>query len=254
MSDKLLKDIDRFTGYFRGQIEEVSTLSTKHAELYQRLLYASILDTLAGTVLPRRTNRDRFVSFVRRFCRWPDGERVSLPHLVQLIKRNPDPAFEKLRVWALSSYRALPVHLGDFMPISHDPSFDDVQSKWPSPKEHRTPLEGVDLVSLQHVELLYAYRNTLVHEFRIPGYGMDFSDKDSPFYHRMSLVDDVSDVSTVEDWSLLPSTAELVYPWRFLHQLCDTALVGLREYLLTNELNPFDARVFGTYWIRELNR
>lgn len=251
MSDHLPEDVERFIGYFKDQIEEVRALNTKHAELYRRILYASILDTLAGTVLPRRTNRDRFVYFVRRFCQWPDGERVSLPHLVQLIKRNPDPAFEKLREWTLSAYRALPVHGGSLMPISHDPAFDDVQSKWPSSKEHRMPLEGVDLVSLQHVELLYAYRNTLVHEFRIPGYGMEFAEDENPFYHHMSHIEDDS---TDEDDSLLRGTAELVYPWRFLHRLCDTALGQLKTYLLTNELNPYDARVFGTYWIRELNR
>lgn len=251
MSEHLLEGVDRFIGYFTDQIEEVSALKTKHAELYRRILYASILDTLAGTVLPRRSNRDRFVYFVRRFCQWPDGERISLPHLVQLIKRNPDPAFEKLREWALSAYRALPVHGGSLMAISHDPAFDDVQSKWPSSKEHRAPLEGVDLVSLQHVELLYAYRNTLVHEFRIPGYGIEFAEDRNPFYHHLSHIEDDS---IDDDDSLLRGTAELVYPWRFLHRLCDAALGQMKTYLLTNELNPYDARVFGTYWIRELNR
>jgi hypothetical protein len=251
MSNHLPEDVERFIGYFKDQIEEVRVLNTKHAELYRRILYASILDTLAGTVLPRRPNRDRFVYFVRRFCQWPDGERVSLPHLVQLIKRNPDPAFEKLREWALSAYRGLPVHGESLMPISHDPAFNEVQSKWPSSREHRTPLEGVDLVSLQHIELLYAYRNTLVHEFRTPGYGMEFANDENPFYHHMSHIEDDS---PNEDDRLLRGTAELVYPWRFLHGLCDTALQQLKTYLLTNELNPYDARVFGTYWIRELNR
>ncbi len=246
MTDKLRESIDRFVGYFKKQINEIERLETEHAELYRRLLYASVLDTLAGTVLPKRSNRERFVYFVQRFCQWPDGDRVSLPHLVQLLRKNPDPAFQSLREWAFAKFKLLPVHGSVLMPISHDPSFDEVRQAWPAPKEHRTPLEGVDLVSLQHYQLLYFYRNTLVHELRTPGYGIDFGDDREPFYHRMSTLDD-SD-------KLVQVSVELVYPWRFLHDLCDRALDQLKNYFTTNELNPYDSLVFGTYWIRELNR
>lgn len=176
MPDKRQEDIDRFIGYFKNQLYEIKALQTEHAGLYRRLLYASVLDTLAGSVLPNRHNRDRFTYFLQRFCQWPDGDRVSLPHLVQLLRKNPDPAFEKLREWALVKFKALPVHGSALMPIKHDPSFDEVKRLWPAQKEHRTPLEGVDLVSLQHFQLLYFYRNTLVHELRTPGYGMEFGD------------------------------------------------------------------------------
>ncbi len=247
MTDKRQKSIDSFIGYFKKQLDEIQALQTEHAELYRRLLYASVLDTLAGSVLPKRPNRDRFTYFLQRFCQWPDGDRVSLPHLVQLLRKNPDPAFEKLREWALAEFKALSVHGSALMPISHDPSFDDVKRLWPAPKEHRTPLEGIDLVSLQHFQLFYFYRNTLVHELRAPGYGMELGDDDrEPFYHQMS--------SVGEDDDLVQASVELVYPWRFLHNLCDTALGQLKNYFNTNELNPYDSFVFGTYWIRELNR
>ncbi len=247
MTDKRLESIDSFIGYFKKQLDEIQVLQTEHAELYRRLLYASVLDTLAGSVLPKRPNRERFTYFLQRFCQWPDGDRVSLPHLVQLLRKNPDPAFEKLREWALAKFKALPVHGSALMPISHDPSFDEVKKLWPAPKEHRTPLEGIDLVSLQHFQLLYFYRNTLVHELRTPGYGMEFGDDDrEPFYHQMSTVGEGGDLVQV--------SVELVYPWRFLHHLCETALDQLKNYFTTNELSPYDSLVFGTYWIRELNR
>lgn len=247
MADKLRDSIDRFVEYFKKQLDEIRSLQTEHAELYRRLLYASLLDTLAGAVLPKRPNRERFTYFLQRFCRWPDGDRVSLPHLVQLLRKNPDPAFQDLREWALAKFKALPVHGGTLMPISHDPTFDEVKREWPASKEHRTPIEGIDLISLQHFQLLYFYRNTLVHELRTPGYGMEFGDDDKePFYHRMSTVGENGDLAQV--------SVELVYPWRFLHRLCDTALDQVKQYLIANELNPFDSLVFGTYWIRELNR
>ncbi len=231
-------------------IQALQTTSADQAEPYQpelyiQLLYASVIDTLAGTVMPKRSNKNRFVYFVERFCQWPDGKRVSLTHLLQLLRKNPDPAFEKLRVWALEQYKALPVQDGKLIPISDDPSFDEVNANWPKKQEHRTPLDGVDLNSLNHFHLLYAYRNSLVHELRIPGYGWNFAERTTPFYHGMRhiLADDSTEI-----------TMELVYPRNFLHHLCDTALKQLKIYFIKNELNPYDSHIFGSYWIRELNR
>lgn len=247
MTDKLQESIDQFVGYFKKQLDEIEAIQTGDAGLYRRLLYASALDTLAGSVFTKQPNRERFTYFLKRFCQWADGGRVSLPHLVQLLRKNPDPAFQNLREWALGKFKVLPVHRGALMPITHDPSFDEVNRLWPASKEHRTPLEKIDLASLQHFQLLYFYRNTLVHELRTPGYGMESAGQDqNPFYHQMSTVGD--DVELVQD------TVELVYPWRFLRRLCDTGLDQLKKYFTTNELNPYDSFVFGTYWIRELNR
>ena len=247
MDDKLKNDISRFINYFKKQTEEIESLNSDHVELYRRLLYASLLDTLSGTVFPKRSNRDRFVNFVRRFCRWSDGNRVSLSHLVQLLRKNPDPAYEKLRVWALQKFKALPVHGSQLMPISHEPFFDEVKQNWPVQKDHRTPIEGVDLVSLQHYQLLYHYRNVLIHELRVPGYGMEFGDDDEePYYHLMSTIGDNN--------KIIPSSVELVYPWRFLKNLCNTALDELENYYIANEINPKNSFDFGTYWIRALNR
>lgn len=239
--------IDRFCGYFTDQVAEIGALESTHGELYRKLLFVGVLDTLAGTLMPRRSNKERFTGFVRRFCKWPDGERVSLPHLVQLLRKNPDPAFGSLRKWALAKYDQLPVHSGVLMPITQDPIFDDVKREWPTSSDHRTPIDGVDLAALTHINLLYTYRNALVHELRMLGYGMDFGEKRvDPYYHGMS--------SVGEDPELILSTVELVYPWRFLQQLCATAIGEIKSYLLDNRLNPYDSFVFGTYWLRELNR
>lgn len=127
MPNKLLGTVDRFTSHFTKRLDEIESLKIPQPhqpEFFQCLLYASVLDTLAGSVLPkRRNNKDRFVYFIWRFCQWPDGERVSIMHLVQLLRKNPDPAFQKLREWALEQFKKLPVHGGQLMPITHDPSF-----------------------------------------------------------------------------------------------------------------------------------
>ena len=245
MADKHRRDVERFVGYFKSQLAEIKSLTSKHGELYRKLLYVSVLDTLAGSVLPKRPNKERFVYFLMRFCRWPDGERVSLPHLLQLLKKNPDPAFEQLRKWALSQYKAHPALGGALAPISEDPTFKEMKKQWPVSAEHRTPIEGVDLVSLQHYHLLYVYRNMLVHELRTPGYGHDFKEDSTPYYHGSTSID--------AGGKEVRRTVELVYPEAFLHSLCETGLEQLKQYFLANELNPYDSYLFGTYWIRELN-
>jgi hypothetical protein len=246
MTDNLLADIDRFTEHFRKQVAEIQKLTTEHQELYRKILYVSVLDTLAGSVLPKRSNRERFTYFLQRFCDWTDGNRVSLPHLMQLLKKNPDPAFQKLREWTITKYKSLPAFLTGHSDISDDPQFDDVKRMWPTSADHRTPIEGVDLNALTHFQLLYVYRNMLVHEFRAPGYGMEFGeDDDKPFYHSMG--------SMGATGAIVGTTVELVYPQRFLHRLCNTGLTRIREYFIANELDPTDSFVFGTYWIRELN-
>ncbi len=258
MKKRLNDDVDRFIEYFNKMLIEIQELKiplveqneTCKLEIFQRLLYASVIDTLAGSVpsaeskSPKKGNRDRFIHFVQRFCLWPDGEKVSLTHLVQLLRKNPDSAFNTLREWALEEYKKLTVHEGELMSISQDPSFDEVNCMWPTQKNLGTPLERIDLISLNHFHLLYAYRNTLVHELRTPGYGMEFRTGGEPYYHLMSTV---SDGDETED------TVELVYPRGFLHQLCETALKQLEHYFLENVLNPYDSLVFGTYWIKELN-
>jgi hypothetical protein len=240
-------DIKRFCDYLSSQVSEIEELRSSREELYRKLLFVGLLDTLAGTLMPHRQNKDRFIRFIQQFCKWPDGERVSLPHLVQLLRKNPDPAFGHLRKWALDKYNQLPVHSGALMLISEDPTTDEVRREWPTSAEHKMPIQGIDLPALTHVNLLYTYRNALVHELRMLGYGMDFSDTgEVPYYHGSSKID--------ENAELILKTVELVYSWRFLRNLCTTGITETRRYLTENGLNPYDSFAFGTYWLKELNR
>jgi len=240
MTKELKAEIHKFICYFKKHLDEINAIETSHTNFYQQFLYVSIVDTLARSVLPKqRNNKERFICFVQQFCKWKDGERVSLAHLVQLLRKNPDLAFEPLQKWAREEYKKLP---GGPMLISHDPLLDEVRSKLPTKKESHEKLDGIELSRLSHFNLLYMYRNTLVHEFRPPGYGMNIAgDTSEPYYHRMSTADGSN------------HTIELVYPRKFLYNLCKTSLKELEQYLLKNELNPYDSFVFGTYWIKSLN-
>jgi hypothetical protein len=93
------------------------------------------------------------------------------------------------------------------------------------------------LKNTRHAELLYIYRNNLIHEFRQPGYGMEFSnDNASPYYHGMTDLD--SHIKTYE----------LVYPINFFMNLSKIALASIKAFLTSNALDPFSFFKFGSPW------
>jgi len=96
-----MADIERFTQYFEEEINRVTKIiiegENHPATLHKKLIFAAILDSLSKCIFPRKGNKDRFISFLIEFSEWQDHDRISLPHLFRLLKRNPEPAFFKLR-------------------------------------------------------------------------------------------------------------------------------------------------------------
>jgi len=90
----------------------------------------------------------------------------------------------------------------------------------------------------RHAELFYVYRNHLVHEFREPGYGMEFDKKDTtPHYMNQD------DGAGNQRW-------ELCYPTGFFTQLVTNTLANLRNHLERNDLDPYSFYEFGSIWER----
>ncbi len=234
------QDIERFVGFFKRQLEVIDSAQfAEKGNLYKKALLVNVIDALSKTVYPRKGNRDRFVSFIRHFGEWRDCERISLPHLVRLLEKVPDTDFSELRKFALSRFAEWPD--GEVIYLDKDPDYSEVYKLWPKDKEYTKPLENVQLDSLRHVHLLYSYRNSLIHEMRKPGYGMEFPNDDAPFYGSM-LHDENK------------NTWELAYPLKFFQAVCELTLASLRSYYSENGINPYDYYAFGTYWIEDLNR
>ncbi|MGI9304277.1 MAG: hypothetical protein ACR2RB_16470 [Gammaproteobacteria bacterium] len=91
----------RFFEYLRSQLDLINTLSGRDLKLHRKILYVSMIDTVAGLIYPAYGNRDRFVSVLEVFGGWQDATRVSVPHLVKALERNPSPAYNRLRQKAL---------------------------------------------------------------------------------------------------------------------------------------------------------
>jgi len=242
MSNSTIEDsVEQFLGFFSDKLGSISETDFKESNcLFKKILYVGILDALSKTTTsPSKwsQNRDRIVSFIKYFTDWKHQERVSLPHLVRFLSKVPDPEFSKLRQYSYSLLDQWSP--GNMLNLDNDPCLSDLKKHWP----HSTPkpLEDITLEHLQHSNLFYKYRNSLVHELREPGYGMEFKQDTQPFYHSMSQLD--GDEKT---W-------ELVYPLGFYEQLCTTAINKLRDYYIKERIDPYTLYKFGSYWIEELN-
>ena len=96
-----------------------------------------------------------------------------------------------------------------------------------------------------HANLLYVYRNHLVHEFREPGNGSEMDHKDKvPYYNGLSHMN--------HDGKIEKDTWELVYPLGFFFSLAESSVVHIRRYLTKNDLDPYSAYDLGTKWIRKI--
>jgi hypothetical protein len=231
----------KFVALFKRRIEVIDSAKFSEASsLYKKILFVGVIDALSKTIYPRKGNRDRFVSFVRNFANWKDCERISLLHLVKLLEKVPDTDFSELRKSAFSLFAQWDE--GETVYLNRDPDYSAIQKLWPKEKEYMKPLENIQLDSLKHVHLMYTYRNSLIHELRTSGYGLEDPDDDEPFYHSM--------LHTPEN----RNTWELVYPLKFFQAICDRALTNLYSYYSDNRINPYDHFAFGTYWIEELNK
>lgn len=238
--------IETFIDYFKKQLDLIDGIpKSESSKIFKKALYVSLIDTLSKCVFPHRTgNRERFVSFLMRFSKWSEGYNVSMPHLEKLLRMNPDPAYEKLRKTIFDAYNSSVVHRSQIVGIDTDPAYVDIIKDWPVQKECRIPIEGVTLELLQHFNLLYAYRNSLVHELREPGYGMEFNeDEEYPYYHSRTIINGDREERRIE----------LVYPVSFFRKIAATCVANLDIYLRNSGLDPYDYYKFGTYWIAELN-
>jgi len=239
-----LSDIDTFFNWFEDLANSATKISKdKYAPTFKRLIYVSALDSLSKCVAGKKFRvRERFVFLVKHFCEWPESSKVSLPHLVKFLQEVPLPAFEDLRKFAYEKYDSLEQGT-TYTVVDIDPEKNDILKLWPRDSVYREPIEKIGLESLTHLNLLWKYRNALVHDTRRLG-GMDSFDFEEPSYH--SLTDLTIDPDPVELW-------ELVYPVPFFEKLLRSAIKKLKTYYVENRLNPYDRFKLGSYWIEELN-
>lgn len=233
--------IDIYISHFRDHLNLISALETTEDKvfLYKKILYVSVIDALSKAIYPRKSNRVRFVSFVENFTDFKFFGRVSLPHLHQLLKRLPDPPFQKIRKIVFNQMTNwIPGHVmncGDDLPI------DQIKKYWPKETEYQNPLPGIWLDTLKHSSLLYINRNSMIHEFAEKGLGdsgpFDELQKE-PYYMHVS--------GDKDFWSLQ-------YPCGFFKRITESALDKISEYFRRNNIDPIQFYSISDYWIEEID-
>jgi hypothetical protein len=238
-----ITEIERYLGHFEKEFSQVQSLQVTdgyHAAIYQKMIYVGIIDALSKCIYPRRGNRERFVTFLNEFSGWEHAHKISLPHLFQLLEKNPEPAFSKLRAYVITELEKWVS--GEIVTLDREPEIAAIKKFWPKEKEHQKPLIGLSVEALQHCNLFYSYRNSLIHEFRELGRGIESKTDDSPYYISFSYLEEPDE----EVW-------ELTYPVTFFENILINCISELKKYLIQNKINPYNSYQFGTYWIDELN-
>jgi len=244
-------NITTYITYFRDQLNlvEAHCPDTEDGHLHSKILYTAILDAISGTVFNNLAHNpshcERFTRFVTEYCDWPDCQRVSLPHLLRLVRNKSEPEFAPLRDFTSS-------HISRWMPaerilLYRDPLIIDLELIWPHVNGKQLKIDRLSLNRFQHSHLLYTYRNNLFHEFRITGRRVELWDIDKPYYSYLSEFQNDDSNNLAHSW-------ELQYTAKFFRRLCVSGLENLKYHLFQYQIDPLFSIDWGNYWIRELNR
>lgn len=213
------KSIDEYCGYFLKEIGKVEKLEEI---LFKKIIFSIIIDTVGHVKSSNNKVRDRIVGLIDDFSTWSDKDRISLPQLFLKLQGNNlssghlyKEVKKKIDSWGLGRIYGI----GEVDPDSKD-IFLMAEGK-----------ERAIVEESRHVELFCQYRNTLVHEFREPGYGMEISsDNQNPYYLHCG-----------EGW-------ELTYPIGFFREICLNCIKEIRNYLENNNIDPYEQHKFGSIW------
>ena len=240
MARSVEEKITVYRNHFSKVIDRVSSIELQaESQTFKKVLFVSIIDALSRSVSGHSAgNRARFTGVVSEFGDWSDRNRISAPQLKILLDQLPSREFDEARKFISKLIERNST--GRLVPLSDDPENNSLGSIWPVGTDAKV-WEQVSLNALTHVNLLYQFRCTLVHEFREPGYGMEFSgDRDAPYYHGMTTIDDRSNP---KDFRL-----ELVYPTGFFQSMARRILANLDTHFRKNSIDPYESYVFGSSW------
>lgn len=229
MTLTIAESIEGFCAYFCHQVKEIGRVTivpltgdvdseTGSEFRYRKVLWVTAIDTLAGLRYNMRQNRERFMQFVEDHGSWPEGALVSLPFLRDKLETLELLQFP-LGQYVTTKLSAFSTEDGGVLPVSRiDESASDLLAL-ASTKEEENAVRDC-----QHRALLYRYRNSLVHESREPGKGMEvFKSSGDPYYHGY-----IGDPK----WYL-------VYPSLLFESLLQRAIASFHAYLTSNSIDPY---------------
>lgn len=220
--------IETFCNYFQDRIDEIEALNNP---LYQKILIVILLDTSSRVWTKGLENKNklRFLKMVGECIRWQDSDKISIPmtfYRLENVDFKVNDALKSIFSDLLHKFQE-----GRILRLDIDPLYFEIEHLAENCQEKKI------LNNSRHAELFYTYRNNLIHEFRKPGHGMEFSDdNESPYYHSMTDL-----VNNHDIW-------ELVYPTAFFISIAKIALDSIKAFLTFNDLDPYSFFKFGSPW------
>lgn len=211
----------------------VDSVATVQNPSFRKVLYLVMSDGLSTLRFPDHWSAgNRFVNFVNIYGGWPHCVRVSLPqaHLLLSETKGSDPA-----LLAAVSDRLAQWPVGRLLELDLDPFPEELDDA-----------KGL-LRDCQHGRLLWAFRNTLLHEFRYPGHAFEelSPSRDAPYYHQVDFVE--GPLAGQIGW-------ELAIPAEFLKRLTLNCLNDLAAWLRSEQIDPRSIGYQGRSWVTRLRR
>jgi hypothetical protein len=199
----MVPSLDDVLDAFQKQVEHLAAqVAQVGNEAFRKALYVAMVDGLSACAYPNEKKAGhRFRTFVVNIANWKDGERVSLPQAALYFVGDPDMSATiagLLTAWQWAQPQT----------IASDPL------------PNQLPAHD-DLWKLAHVNLLWQFRNHILHAFSDPG-GFDFKDHHEPYY--------TGDVPT--------HTWRLVMPEQFLRNLLRDGVQGLIAFCRLSGQDP----------------
>jgi hypothetical protein len=261
MQETIKEKIERFKKFNLKLIEQVNSLPEKGPEnIHTTILLCSIFDSLSKSRFPNeKKNAIRFKKLIQECKQWPESQHLSLLHVVRAFEVNSgfSDKFKELKDWSFTKLtECLPnsssiVQRSPGIEINIDPHVSEIEIMWPKDsKSQNLKIGGKDLFHFKHENMFWCYRNSVVHEYRIPGNGAESISQsvDYPYYMKVSSIESASSTSIY-----FSNKWELFYPMNFFERMCHIALDIVSTYHIENQTSPFEVYSDGSYWIPSFN-
>lgn len=259
MAESISEKVQRFRMFNQEMIQTATCEDNlQHQGIHAKILLCAIIDSLAKSRFPDiKYNGERFKQLVEQCCEWPEHDRISLLHLNRaLALDSSSPLFSDLKTWTEQevqknlklTHRIISVSTA----ITQEPSIDLALEFWPMDSENKPlKLRGHIPEKFQHLNLLWLYRNSLMHEYRSPGRASELgrARKKEPYYQQVSKIADLNQ----DTGFLFNSNWELVYPTFFFKSLAEKALNSVALYHLKQQTSPFEVYSDSSYWMPEFD-
>ncbi|MFT5298371.1 MAG: hypothetical protein ACI9YH_004419 [Colwellia sp.] len=238
--------IETFNRFLNEKLSNICSIKSDDSRLFKQILFVTFLDSLAASVFPNRSNKDRFIALIDRFSNWDKRNDICLLHLAKFCSVNSDPTLEKIRIYSHEQVKLLLSKKDGKGCITLDqlPNSNEIKEHWSQPsKDSKVEYQINDF---KYSALLYKLRNSLVHQFQSKGTELGVYLPEYPFYQVVNKFTD--------NYGFQPTKVELVYPTVFIENLCNTILGNVMEYFKKGNINPFPHYYSGEYWLEGLNR